>query len=329
MTIRIARRRFLAALGGTAAVPFALPARGADAWPTRPVTIICPFTAGISTDIVVRMVAAALGDSFGQNFIVENRPGANGNIGAAYAAKAAPDGYTLLIATVGPIINNKFMYKDMDFDPERAFAPIAMLAYSPLIITGSPKIPPVNFEELLAYARKNPGRLNAGTVGTGSQAHIMLTLINKLAGTSIVHVPYRVTTQALPDLIAGDLQLAVTYVPTFVPNVQAGTIRGYAVASLKRLSDLPNVPTIDESGFPGFEAAGWNALFAPAGTPPEIVGKINAVVNSFLASERGKTQLAKISMTTMGGTPQDAKSYLDRENAKWGPIIKEANIVLQ
>ena len=327
--MRIARRRFMAALGGAAAWPLAAPARAADAWPSRPVTIVCPFTAGLSTDIVIRMVAGALSDSFGQNFIVENRPGANGNIGAGFAAKAAPDGYTLLVATVGPMINNKFMYKDMDFDPERAFTPIAMIAYSPLIIIGSPKIPPANFRDLLAYARENPGRLNAGTVGTGSQAHITLALINKLAGTSIVHVPYRITTQALPDLVAGDLQLAVTYVPTFVPNVQAGMLRGYAVTSLRRLSDLPNVPTVDESGFPGFEAAGWNALFAPAGTPPEIISKINAVVNAYLNSDQGKQQLAKISMTPMGGTPEQAQSYLARENKKWGPVIKEANISLQ
>jgi len=204
----ISRRRFISALGGAAALPLAAPA-SAETWPSRPVTIICPFTAGLSTDILIRLVAAALSDRFGQNFIVENRPGANGNIGAAVAAKATPDGYTLLIGTVGPMVNNKFMYKAMTFDPDRDFTPISLLASSPLFIVGSPKIPPTNFKELVAYAKGNSGgRLNAGTVGIGSQAHITIELVNKLAGISIGHVPYRVTTQALPDLISGDLQLA-------------------------------------------------------------------------------------------------------------------------
>ena len=242
----------------------AAPALAADPWPVRPVTVICPFPPGISTDLLTRAVATALGDALGQQFVMENRPGANGNIGAAAAAKAAPDGYTLLVATLGPTVANKFMYKTMSYDPERAFAPVALLGSSPLIIVGSPKLPAANFKEFVAYARSNPGRLNAGTVGPGSQAHITLELINKLAGTSIVHVPYRIATQALPDLISGDLQVGFNYIPTFVPAVQQGTIRGLAVTSLERLSDLPDVPTVDESGFPGFEASGWNALFAPA-----------------------------------------------------------------
>jgi tripartite-type tricarboxylate transporter receptor subunit TctC len=329
MTIDFGRRRFIAALGGAATWPLAAPALAADSWPIRPVTVICPFAAGLSTDILIRMVATTLGDRLGQNFVVENRPGANGNIGAAAAAKAAADGYTLLVATVGPMVNNKFMYKNLDYDSEHAFAPIVLLAYSPLIIVGSPKLPVTNFAELIAYARQNPGRLNAGTVGIGSQAHITLELINKLADISIVHIPYRITTQALPDLMSGDLQLGFNYIPTFVPAVQSGMIRGLAVTSLKRLGDLPDVPTVDESGFPGFEASGWVGLFAPAGTPRAIIDKVNAIVNSFLRGDAGAQQLGRIGMTPMGGTPEELKAYLDRENAHWGPVIKAANIALQ
>jgi len=329
MTIAIGRRQFIAALGGAAAWPLAAPTRAAEAWPTRPVTVVCPFSAGLSTDILMRLVAKSLGDDLGQNFIVENRPGANGNIGAATAAKAEPDGYTLLVATVGPMVNNKFMYKGMDFDPDRAFAPITLLAYSPEIVVGSPKIPPRNFRELVPYAKSNPGKLNAGTVGIGSQAHITIELINKLAGISIVHIPYRITTQELPDLLSGDLQLGFQYVPTFVPNVQSGQINGLAVTSLKRLANLPDVPTLDESGLPGFEATGWVALFAPAGTPRDIIDKVNSRVNAYLGSAAGKQQLDKIWMTPMGGTPEELKTYLQHENAKWGPIIKEAGISLQ
>jgi tripartite-type tricarboxylate transporter receptor subunit TctC len=325
-----------AKLIGRAAVSFiiafliaAAPARAADPWPVRPVTVICPFPPGISTDILTRAVASALGKALGQQFVVENRPGANGNIGAGAAAKAPADGYTLLVATLGPTVANRFMYKAMAYDSERAFAPIAMLGSSPLIIVGSPKIPATNFREMIAYARQNPGRLNAGTVGPGSQAHITLEMINKLAGTSIVHVPYRIATQALPDLISGDLQVGFNYIPTFVPAVREGTIRGLAVTSPARLSDLPEVPTVDESGFPGFEASGWNALFAPAGTPREVIAKINAAVNAYLKSDEGRAQLDKMGMAPGGGTPEALQTHLERETAKWGPIIKGANISLQ
>ncbi len=313
----------------TACLVAATPALAADPWPTRPVTVVCPFPPGISTDLLTRALTIALSNALGQQFVVENRPGANGNIGGAVAAKAAPDGYTLLVATLGPTVANKFMYKSMAYDSERAFAPIAMLGTSPLIIVGSPKVPAANLKELIAYAKGNPGRLNAGTVGVGSQAHITLELINKLAGTTIVHVPYRIATQALPDLISGDLQLGFNYIPTFVPSVQAGDIRGLAVTSLQRLGDLPNVPTVDESGFPGFEATGWSALFAPAGTPRDIIDKVNAVANAYLKSDDGRQQLARMGFTPIGGTPEQLKAHLERETAKWGPIIKEANISLQ
>jgi tripartite-type tricarboxylate transporter receptor subunit TctC len=329
MTTNTSRRDLIRALGAAAAWPLAGPALAAEPWPARPVTVLCPFAAGTSTDTLMRLVTASLSARLGQNFIVENRPGANGNIAAGAAARAAPDGYTLLIATVGPIVNNKFMYKNLDFDPDRAFAPIVLLAYSPLIVVGSPKLLVTYLKELIAYAKENRGPLNAGTVGVGSQVHITIQLINKLAGISIGHVPYRVTSQALPDLAAGDLQLSVQYVPTFVPQVQSGMLRGLAITSRKRLPELPDVPTADESGLPGFEANGWSALFAPAGTPPDIVDRINKGVNEFLDSDAGRQQLAKIWMTPMGGTPEQLADYLKSENAKWGPIIKQANLSLQ
>jgi tripartite-type tricarboxylate transporter receptor subunit TctC len=327
MTANSSRRHLIRALG---AAVVCLPAKrvlAAEPWPARPVTVLCPFAAGTSTDTLMRLVTASLRARFGQNFIVENRPGANGNIAAGAAARAAPDGYTLLIATVGPIVNNKF--KNLDFDPDRAFAPIVLLAFSPLIIVASPKLPVTNLTELFTYAKEHRGPLAAGTVGVGSQAHITIQLINKLAGISIGHVPYRITSQALPDLASGDLQLSVQYVPTFVPQVQSGMLRGLAITSRKRLPELPDVPTADESGLPGFEANGWSALFAPAGTPPDIVAKINKGVNEFLDSDAGRQQLAKIWMTPTGGTPEQLADYLKSEDAKWGPIIKETGLSLQ
>jgi tripartite-type tricarboxylate transporter receptor subunit TctC len=209
---------YLLALPAIALWLVAAPAPAAEPWPTRPVTVLCPFAAGTSTDTLMRLVNASLSQRFGQNFIVEDRPGATGNIAAGVVARAEPDGYTLFIGTVGPIVNNKFMYKNLDFDPDRAFAPIALLAFSPLIIVGSPKLPAKNLSELIAYAKAHRGPLNAGTVGVGSQAHITVELLNKAAGITIGHVPYRITSQALPDLASGDLQLSVQYVPTFVPS---------------------------------------------------------------------------------------------------------------
>ena len=329
MPIDQTRRLFLKLSGAAALAPLAASARADDRWPTRPVTVYCPFAAGTSTDSLMRLVAASLSDGFGQNFIIENRPGANGNIAAGSEAKANPDGYTLLIATVGPIVNNKFMYKDLDFDPDRAFAPIALLAYSPLIVVGSPKLPVKNLNELIAYAKGHPGQLNAGTVGAGSQAHIWLQLFNKVAGISIGQVPYRITSQSLPDLVSGDLQLSVQYVPTFVPQVQSGMLKGLAMTSRERLPEVPDVPTADESGIPGLAANGWSALFAPAGTPRGIVERINARVNTYLKGDEGRKQLANIWMTPMGGTPEQLADHIKSENLKWGPIIKDANISLQ
>ena len=322
---------------GAAAVGFAAiwllavayPAAAAEPWPTRPVTVLSPFAAGTSTDTLMRLINASLSQRFGQNFIVEDRPGATGNIAAGVVARAAPDGYTLLIGTVGPIVNNKFMYKNLDFDPDHAFAPIVLLATSPLIVVGSPKVPVKNLNELVAYGKAHRGPLDAGTVGVGSQAHITVELLNKVAGISIGHVPYRITSQALPDLASGDLQLSVQYVPTFVPQVQSGMLTGLAVTSPKRMAELPDVPTVAEQGFPGFEANGWTALFAPEGTPADIVAKINAGVNDYLHSAAGRKELANIWMTPLGGTPQQLADYIVSENAKWGPIIREANIVLQ
>jgi tripartite-type tricarboxylate transporter receptor subunit TctC len=329
MTVDVERRRLIRALGAVALLSFAAPARAAEMWPSRPVTVFCPFAAGTSADTLMRMINVWLGKKFGQNFIVEDRPGATGNIAAGAAARAAPDGYTFLIGTVGPIVNNKFLYKHLDFDPDRAFAPVAALSYSPLIFVGSPKLPVKNLKELVAYAKAKRGPLNAGTVGVGSQAHITIQLLNKLAGISIGHVSYRISSQALPDLASGDLQLSVQYVPTFVPQVQSGMLRGLAVTSRKRLPELPNMPTVNESGFPDLEASAWFALFAPAGTPAEIISKVNEGVNEFLQSDAGEKQLANIWMTPMGGTSQWLADYIKSENAKWGPIIKQAGISLQ
>lgn len=315
-------------LGVLLAVMFYPATSMANNWPERPVTLVVPFSPGATADILARRIGLHLSEKLKQPVIVENRPGANGNIGAAFVARARPDGYTLLFGTLGPIVTNKFMYRSSGYDSERAFSPIVALSSSALTLAVSPKIPVRTFPELVAYVKANPGKVNAATSGAGSQAHLTLEALNKLAGISIGHIPYRLVTQALPDLISGELQVAFNYIPTFVPAVQQGTIRGLAVTSRERFKDLPNVPTVEELGFPGFEAIGWNVLVAPAGTPREIVDKINATLNAFLRSDVGKQQLSDMGMTPLGGTPEQLATFIVSERTKWVPIIKNANISL-
>lgn len=299
-----------------------------EAWPQRPINIICPYPAGISTDVLTRALANSLTASLGQAVTVENRPGAAANIGAALAARAAPNGYTLFLGTVGPMVNSRYLYKNLSFDADKAFAPVALIAASPILIVGSPTLPVSNLTEFLAYAKKHPGQISAGSVGTGSSAHIALERLNKLGGTSISHVPYRELGQALPSLTSGQLQAAITFIPTFVTNIQSGMLKGLAVGGKARSKDLPNVPTLAEMGYSGFEDGNWNGLFAPTGTPRPVIDRINKAVNAFLESEEGKRQIATLGMTAMGGTPDDVKPFLEREAARWVPIIKEANISL-
>jgi tripartite-type tricarboxylate transporter receptor subunit TctC len=325
------RRRALAsvpmAMMAFAMLPGAAQAQD-DAWPQRPISIICPCPAGISTDVLTRALANSLTASLGQAVTVDNRPGGGANIGATLAARAAPNGYTLFLGTVGPMVNNKYLYKNLSFDADTAFVPVALIASSPILIVGSPKLPVSNLAEFLAYAKKHPGQVSAGTVGTGLSAHIALETLNKLGGTSISHVPYRDLGQALPSLISGQLQAAVTYIPTFVTNVQSGMLKGLAVGGKERSKDLPNVPTLKELGYTGFEYGNWNGLFAPAGTPRSVVDRINKAVNTFLQSEDGKREIASLGMTAMGGSPNEVKPFMEREAAHWVPIIKEANISL-
>jgi tripartite-type tricarboxylate transporter receptor subunit TctC len=324
----IARRIALAI--ATAAFCVGLPAAWsqaqAQAWPARPVTIIMPFAAGSGTDLLARAVAQDLGERLGQQFVVDNRPGAGGNTGAAVVAKAAPDGYTILLGTPGPLANNKLMYQNLSFDPEQAFAPVVLIAKSPLIIAAKSSLPVKDIKELTAYAKANPGKLNVGVPGNGTLGHITSVLVQKELGISMTDVPYRGSALVLNDLLGGQVDLAMDFMPTYVPQVREGKIRGLAVTTTQRSSDLPDVPTVQEAGFRGFEATAWYALAAPAGTPSEIVDKLNTATNEFLKSPKGKDALAKLSMHAVGGPPADLKTFIASELKKWGPVVKEANI---
>jgi len=297
-----------------------------QAWPSRPVTMILPFAAGGGTDLLARALAQDLGERFGQQFVVDNRTGAGGNVGAAAVAKAAPDGYTILFGTPGPLVNNKLMYKNLPFDPEQAFTPIVLIAKSPLIIAAKASLPVKDIQELAAYAKANPGKLNVGVPGNGTLGHITSVLVAKELGINVTNVPYRGTALVANDLLGGQVDVAMDFMPTYVPLVREGKIRGLAVTTSQRSRDLPDVKTVQESGLRGFEATAWYALAAPAGTPSEIIDKLNAATNSFLKSPKGQEVLTSLSMQAVGGTPAELKAFIGAELQKWGLVVKDANI---
>lgn len=323
MKTRVTRRVALAI--GTAGF-WAPQAARAQAWPSRPVTMIMPFSAGGGTDLLARALAQHLGETLGQQFVVENRSGAGGNIGGAAVARAAPDGYTILFGTPGPLANNKLIYRNLSFDPEQAFAPVVLIAKSPLVVAAKLSIPIRNIAEMVGYAKANPGKLTVGVPGNGTLGHITALLLEKELGISLTSVPYRGTADVVKDLLGGQIDLAMDFLPSYVPLAREGKIRALAVTTAQRSSDLADVETVQEAGFREFEASAWYALAAPAGTPAEIVDRLNAATNAFLGSVRGQDALARLSMQGVGGTPADLKAFIAAELRKWGPVVREANI---
>jgi len=300
----------------------------AQAWPSRPVTIVVPFGAGGSVDLPARRLAAELTPKLGQQVIVENRAGANGNIGAGYVAKANPDGYTLMLSPPGPLVTNRFMYKNMPFDADRAFVPITLLAKSPLVLVAHPKLPVRDLQGLIAHAKANPGKVSMATPGIGSQGHLTMELLQKSSGTKMNYVPYRGAAGSSTDVIAGQIDLSINFTPALVGPIRDGSLRGLAVTTLQRSKQLPDVPTVNESGFPGFEAVAYYSVVAPAGTPREVVLKLNKLINDYIDSAVGKQHLDSGDMQAAGGTPEDLQKFIAGEVAKWGPIIKSAGIAM-
>jgi tripartite-type tricarboxylate transporter receptor subunit TctC len=290
--------------------------------------MILPFSAGGGTDLLARAVAQHLGETLGQQFVVDNRSGAGGNIGAAAVARAAPNGYTILFGTPGPLANNKLIYRNLGFDPEQAFAPIVLIAKSPLIVAAKASLPVRNIRELTAHARARSGHLTVGVPGNGTLGHITALLLERELGISMTSVPYRGTAQVANDLISEQIDLAIDFLPTYLPLAQEGRVRALAVTTAQRSTDLPDVETVQEAGFRGFEASAWYALAAPAGTPAEVIDRINASTNAFLQSPKGREVLATFSMQAVGGSPADLRAFIASELQKWGPVVREANIVL-
>jgi tripartite-type tricarboxylate transporter receptor subunit TctC len=323
---RIDRRAAAAGLLGLA-VWFAHATPGhAETWPSRPVTMVVPFAAGATSDIIARGLARKLGEELGQPFVIENKGGAGGNIGAGAVARAAADGYTVLFATTGPAATNKLMYKEMEFDPQRDFAPVALVAKAPVIITARPDAPYASLKDFIAYAKANPDKTTAGFPGNGTLGHITGELLGRTAGIEFAKAQYRGSATIVTDMIGGHIDLGMDSMAPYIPFIRDGKIKALAIASSQRWSELPDVPTVAESGLPGFEASVWYAVLVPAKVPAEIVDRLNAATNAWLKEPKTKEFLADFSAEIAGGSPADLKAFTQSEIEKWGPIVKAAKI---
>jgi tripartite-type tricarboxylate transporter receptor subunit TctC len=308
-----------------AAIAFsASPAPAADNYPAHPINLIVPFAAGGPTDIVGRIMAAHMGEILEQTFVVENRGGAGGNIGGDYVAKSAPDGYTLLFATVSTNAINPGLYKHMPYDAIKDFAPVARVGVTPTLLLVNPSMPATDVKSLIALLKANPGKYNYGSSGTGSILHLCGEEFKAMAGgLEITHVPYKGSAPMDTDLMGGHVTMAFDATPTALPLVQADKLRALGAGMLKRLDAMPNLPTLDEQGLKGFECYTWNVILAPAGTPKPIVDKLNGAANMALADPAVIDALKKAGVDpTPGSTPATTAAFVKAELDKWAPIIK-------
>jgi tripartite-type tricarboxylate transporter receptor subunit TctC len=294
----------------------------AQNWPSRTITVVSPFSAGSGVDLLARHIGNALSEKFGQTVVIDDRSGANGDIGAAVAAKAPADGYTMLIVTPGIAVQNKYVYKTMPFDFPHDFVPIVLIAKAPMLVLVNNDLPIKTMNDLIAYAKANPGKVNVSSSGVGSQGHVTLEALKQRTGVEMAHVPYNSAPQQNSDLLGGQTGVAINYVTTTLGFVQAGKARALAITSTKRMAELPDVPTLEEAGFPGFESVGWYGIFVPRGTPQEVIDKVNPVVNDFIKTAAGQKALKDLGMQAAGGTPADLQGWIDSEEKRWGPILK-------
>ena len=294
------------------------------AWPERPVKLIVPFPAGGSADVVGRIFAKVLSEKLGQAFVVENRAGANGNLGAASVATAAPDGYNLLFTTTGPLVFNKVIYRQSTtFDPAKDFTPIVEVTQLPLIIAANSTLQAKNFQEMVAYAKANPGKITFASSGNGSMGHLTADLLETNLGFTMTHVPYRGSAPAMNDLLGGVVNICIDLASNYAPHVKAGTLRALAITTPKRWALLPDVPTLSELGMPNFDATGWMAIVGPAGLPDDIVAKVNKAANEYLATKEGTETLDKLGMVPVGGTADELKTFMASELVKWTPAAEK------
>ncbi len=323
--MRLFRKLFVIAALAVLLISAAGVAR-AQSYPTRPITAIVPFAGGSASDVVSRILFEHMSKSLGQPIVVENRPGAGGNTGTADAAKAAPDGYTIVGAGSGPIAANVTLYKHLDYDPQKDLATISPFASFTIVVVASNKLPVNNLEELIAYAKAHPGELNFGSVGIGSSQHLAGEYFAQLTGVKITHVPYRNIGQYVPDLMSGQVPLGFQWYPNVAAALSAKGAKALAVAGLNRLQALPDVPTVKEAGLPQYLVSGWFALAAPHGTPPPILAKLNGAMKAAVEDQTVRERFAQQGAEPAYMTLEESKKFLANEIVKYHDIITKAGI---
>jgi tripartite-type tricarboxylate transporter receptor subunit TctC len=320
------RRKFLFLAAGAAALPAVARIAAAQTYPARPVRLISSFAAGGPNDLLARLIGQWLSERLGQPFIIDNRPGAGGNIGAEVAAKAPPDGYTLLMVAPANVVNVT-LYDKLDFNFMRDIAPVGGLTRVPEVMEVNPSFPAKTVPEFIAYARANPGKINMASGGKGSAAHVAGELFMMMTGVDMVHVAYRGLAPALTDLLAGQVQVIFDSVPNSIAHIRAGRLRALATTTATRLEALPDIPTVSET-VPGYEASALAGVGAPRATPPEIIATINREINAALADPKMRTRLADLGGTPIPGSPDDYGRMLAAEIEKWAKVVRTAHIKL-
>ena len=300
----------------------------AQAYPTKPVTIIVPWPPGGPSDIAARPMAKALTDEMKQTFIIDNRGGAGGNIGTAMVAKAAPDGYTLLITSSAPIVINPSLYKQMPFDPQKDLAPITNLLRVPLILAVHPSVPAKNLQELIAYVNSQKGKVQYASAGNGTPQHLTGELFKATAKLDMIHVPYKGSAPAITDLIGGHVPIMFDSAIAILPHIKGGKVKAIAITSAKRSSILPDVPTFGEAGMKGFESYAWYGFFAPAKTPKEIVAKLNADALKAMKQPEWQKVLADTGSENVGESPEQFATFIKAEATKWAKVVKDSGATI-
>ena len=298
----------------------------AQDYPNRPVKLIVPYPAGGGTDIAARWMADKLSAQLKQRFFVDNRAGANGNLGTELIAKAAPDGYTIGMATPGPVTVGRSLYPNLPYDPAKDLAPIILANESPIVLVVNPKLPIKSLKDLVTAAKAKPGKMSAALVSTGSVPHLLTELLKISAGIDILDVPYKGGAPATLDVMSGQVDMLFSVLPLVLPNIKAGQLRAVAIASKTRSPLIPDVPTTTEAGYGDVVGSAWNGIAAPAGTPKEIIDKLNKQAAQILATDETKQRFASLGMEAVGGTPERFAQYLQAESEKWAKVIAAAHL---
>lgn len=322
----IARRRAYLRFTGALLAALAIAPAWSQTWPTRPVKLVVPFPAGGATDILGRALAQKLGESLGQPVVVENRPGAGGTLGSDIVAKALPDGYTILMATTSTHSIAPSLYAKLPYDPATSFAPVVHVADSTNILVVGQSIPVSNVRELIALAKAEPGRLTYGSSGNGTIVHLTAVLFESLAGVKLTHVPYKGTALAMPDVMSGQVTMIFDSIVSAQPHLKSGKVKPLGISGTRRSPLAPELPTIAESGLPGFASDTWFGVFAPAGTPAPIVARLNTDINAILRQAEFRERLATLGAEATGGAPDNFAALVRNETAKWARVVRDAGI---